>query len=83
VTVTNRIVISAPLFLAARITSPTNGFTMYWSANPGQSYAIDVSTNLTHWALVTNITASSTTASYTDAVPVQSQKARFFRLSTP
>ncbi len=74
---------NAPLFLAAKITSPTNGFTMYWSAQSGQSYSIEVSTNLTQWTWVTNITASSTTASYTDATPVASQKSRFFRLSTP
>jgi subtilisin-like proprotein convertase family protein len=74
---------TSPFIMAAQITSPTNGFTMYWGAQPGQTYSIDVSTDLLQWKFVTNITATSTTASYTDAVPVESQKARFFRLSTP
>jgi hypothetical protein len=82
-TVNSGAVTTTPFVVAAQITSPTNGFTMYWSAQRGQSYSIDVSTDLLKWAFVTNITASSSTASYTDAVPVQSQAARYFRLSTP
>jgi subtilisin-like proprotein convertase family protein len=76
------VVPNAPAFLGASIASPTNGFTMYWSAVPGQVYEIDVSTNLTAWTEVTNITAQSAVGAYTDAVPVSTQKSRFFRLST-
>jgi hypothetical protein len=80
---TNAAVSSWPLFLGASITSPTNGFSMYFAAVVGQTYQIQVSTNLTQWSTVTNITAQSATAAYTDAVPVISQKSRFFRIVTP
>jgi hypothetical protein len=55
---------------------------MYWSAVAGTTYQIQVSTNLTSWSVATNITAQSTTAAYTDAVPVISQKSRYFRIVT-
>ncbi len=73
---------NAPLVLRARIASLAggSGFTMYWAATPGQTYQIEVSTNLLNWAVVTNITTQSTIGSYTDPTPVQSQRARFFRL---
>jgi hypothetical protein len=74
---------NAPAFLGASIASPTSGFTMYWSAIPGDTYEIDVSTNLASWNFVTNITPTSTVGSYTDTTPVQSQKSRFFRLKGP
>jgi len=73
-------VTNAPEFLGARIASPASGFTMYWSAVPGQSYEIDVSTNLTSWSFVTNVIPNSSVGSYTDPVAVQSQTSRFFRL---
>jgi hypothetical protein len=83
-TVTNSTSVpTEPFVVAAQITSPTKGFSMYWSAQPGQSYSIAVSTDLTQWTLVTNTTASSRVADYTDAVPIQSQPSRYFRLSTP
>jgi hypothetical protein len=74
---------SIPLFIGASISSPTDGFTMYWNAVAGQTYQIQVSTNLTQWSVATNITAQSSTASYTDAVPVMSQTSRFFRILVP
>ncbi len=70
----------APLNLGGSITSPTNGFTLSWTATKGQIYEIDVSTNLLNWAFVTNITTQSTTGSYTDPTPVASQRARFYRV---
>jgi hypothetical protein len=79
---TNGVVNPTPLFLGANIASPAGGFTMYWSAVAGTSYQIQVSSNLTSWAVATNITAQSATAAYTDAVPVLTQPSRFFRIVT-
>jgi hypothetical protein len=56
---------------------------MHWKAVAGPSYQIQVSTNLTQWSVVTNITAQSSIAAYTDAVPVISQTSRFFRILVP
>jgi hypothetical protein len=81
--ITNGPVQGTPLFLGANISSPASGFTMYWSAAAGMTYQIQVSTNLSNWSVVTNITAQSTTAAYTDAVPVISQTSRFFRIVVP
>jgi hypothetical protein len=69
-----------PRFLGGSITSPTNGFTMYWVANPGQTYEIDASSNMHNWTFVTNVLTPTNTGSYTDPTPVQSQRGRFFRL---
>jgi subtilisin-like proprotein convertase family protein len=80
---TNGPVRPVPLFIGASISSPSSGFTMYWSAAAGATYQIQVSTNLTSWSVATNITAQSNTAAYTDAVPVSSQKSRFFRIVAP
>jgi hypothetical protein len=76
-------VVPAPLFLGASISSPTNGFTMYWRAVFGTTYQIEVSTNLGRWAFVTNVTPRTSIGSYTDSVPVNTQPARFFRLTAP
>jgi subtilisin-like proprotein convertase family protein len=81
--VTNGPVTSAPLFIGANIFSPTRGFSMFWNAVPGETYQIQVSTNLTQWSVVTNITVLSSTGAYTDSVPVISQKLRFFRILAP
>ena len=81
--VTSGVVTGTPLFIGASIASPANGFTMYWNAVPGQSYQIQVSTDLATWVLATNVTAQSTVGAYTDAVPVISQQSRFFRIVTP
>jgi hypothetical protein len=80
---TNGSLTAIPLFLGASISSASSGFSMYWSAVAGQTYQIQVSTNLAQWSTVTNITAQSTTATYTDSVPVISQKLRFFRIAVP
>jgi len=72
-----------PEFLGASIASPAGGFTMYWSAVPGQTYEIDVSTDLLTWTFVTDVTPESTEGTYTDSVPVNTQTTRFFRLVTP
>jgi hypothetical protein len=80
---TNGPVTSTPLFIGASVSSPTNGFTMYWNAVPGESYQIQVSTNLAQWSVATNIIAQSSVAAYTDAVPVISQKSRYFRILAP
>jgi hypothetical protein len=50
---------------------------------PGTTYQIEVSTNLSKWSVMTNFTAQTTTASYTDPVPAKTQKSRFFRLTAP
>ena len=70
----------APLNLGGSITSPTNGFTLTWTATKNQTYEIDVSANLLNWAFVTYITAGSTNGSYTDSTPVATQRARFYRV---
>jgi hypothetical protein len=80
---TNGPVIPTPLIVTASMTSPANGFTMTWNSVPGQTYQVDVSTNLTQWSAVTNVTAIATTASYTDPAPMSSQTSRFFRLQAP
>jgi hypothetical protein len=82
-TITNGVVTTEPLFISASISSPTSGFSLYWNAAAGQTYTIEVSTNLTSWAVVTNIVAQSNTATYTDSVPANTQQSRFFRLTTP
>jgi len=76
-------VTNSPLVLSAGISAATGAFSMSWNAVIGQNYQIQVSANLTQWAVATNILAQSTMATYTDAVPVNSQKTRFFRILTP
>jgi hypothetical protein len=75
-------VVSQPLFIEESISSPTSGFSMYWTAVSGQNYTVEVSTNLTSWTALTNVVAQSNTANYTDSIPVNTQPARFFRLTT-
>ena len=70
----------APLHLGGNITSPANGFTLYWRANTGQTYEIDTSTNLLTWTFVTNVTTLTTSGSYTDPTPVAGQIARYYRV---
>jgi subtilisin-like proprotein convertase family protein len=72
-----------PLFLGASITSPASGFSMYFSSVPGTTYQIQVSSNLANWTVATNITATSSESAYTDAVPVNTQKSRYFRIVKP
>ncbi len=73
-------VTNAPLFLGASVSSESGGFTIFWAATSGQTYEVEVSTNLITWTFVTNITTQSTNGSYTDPTPVASQPARFYRL---
>jgi hypothetical protein len=56
---------------------------MNWSAVAGQSYTVWVSTNLTSWTTLASVIAQGANGSYTDSVPVMSQRTRFFRVSTP
>jgi hypothetical protein len=81
-TITNGVVI-IPAFIGASLSSPTNGFSLNWTAVAGQYYTIEVSTNLTSWVVATNIVAQSTTATYMDSVPADSQTSRFFRIVIP
>jgi hypothetical protein len=74
---------ASPLILGASILSRSGEFTMSWRAVPGTTYQIEVSTNLSKWSVMTNFTAQTTTASYTDPVPAKTQKSRFFRLTAP
>ena len=69
-----------PLFLGANIVSPNTGFSMYFSGIAGTTYQVQVSTDLIHWSVATNIVAQSTIISYTDSVPVISQSSRYFRI---
>ena len=71
---------NAPAIVGATVSLATGKFTMSWSANPGQTYGVEISTNLTTWTLVTNVMAESTVGTYTDPTPVQTQKTRFYRL---
>jgi subtilisin-like proprotein convertase family protein len=71
---------NAPLNLGGSIISPAKGFTLTWTAVTNQTYEIDVSTNLTTWAFVTNITTPTIKGSYTDPTPVAGQRARFYRI---
>jgi hypothetical protein len=80
--VTNGNPTNAPLFLGANITSPNSGFTMYWTAEAGQAYTVWASADLINWTAVALVTGQNSVASYTDAVPVNTQPARYFRLST-
>jgi len=80
---TNAPPVPTPLFLGASIASAGGGFSMSWSAVTGTAYDVEVSTNLVIWSVVTNITAMSNTASFTDPVPVPSQTSRFYRILTP
>ncbi|HEX3719334.1 MAG TPA: hypothetical protein VH595_15365 [Verrucomicrobiae bacterium] len=72
-----------PEFANGSVSAAGQQFSLTWTASPGQSYAVEVSTNLTTWSTVTTIVAQSNSVSYTDSVPVSGQKSRFFRLSSP
>jgi len=80
---TNGPVTATPLLISANISTSSGAFSMSWNAVAGQTYQIQVSTDLANWSVAANITAQSTTATYTDAVPVNSQKTRFFRIVPP
>jgi hypothetical protein len=73
-------VTSLPLFLGSSVSTGSNQFTLSWNATPGSNYTVQVSTNLTSWSTVTNITAQISTVTYTGTVPIKTQNSRFFRL---
>jgi hypothetical protein len=70
----------APAFVGASVPTPASGLSLVWSAVGGQSYTVEASTDLINWSVVTNIVAQSSTVTYTDTVPVNTQAERFFRL---
>jgi subtilisin-like proprotein convertase family protein len=72
-----------PDFVSASVSSPGGAFSMSWKAVAGTLYDVEVSTNLVTWSIITNITAQSSTASFTDPVPVPSQTSRFYRIQEP
>ncbi len=71
---------NAPLNAGGAIASLGSGFTLNWSANPGQAYEIDLSTNLITWTFLTNVTTPTNTGTYTDSTPVGNQRARYYRI---
>jgi hypothetical protein len=77
------VVTAQPLFVNASISTAANQFTLNWQATPGQSYTVQVSTNLVTWSNVTTIVAQSGTVGFTDTAPVNAQKGRFYRLLSP
>jgi hypothetical protein len=79
----NSVPVTQPFFVGASISSAANQFSLSWSAEPGQNYTIQASSNLMTWSTVTNIVAQSNSVNYTDTVPVNSQQFRFFRIESP
>jgi subtilisin-like proprotein convertase family protein len=73
-------VTNAPAIGSASVSAATGRFTLSWAASVGQTYQIQISTNLPHWTVLTNITTESTVGTYTDPTPVLSQHLRFYRL---
>jgi hypothetical protein len=53
---------------------------MSWTATAGRTYEVETSTNLTTWTFLTNVTALSNSASFTDPTPITNQPARYYRL---
>jgi hypothetical protein len=70
----------AVVFSSAQIGAPTNGFTMGWYSVAGGRYEVDLTTNLSSWSFVTNVTTSGSVGTYTDPTPIDTQAARFFRV---
>jgi hypothetical protein len=67
------------------VISPNNDFVFYWNSQPGESYTVQDSTNLLQWTTLTvpPIKATSTTTYYTNAIPIDADVARYFRLTVP
>jgi hypothetical protein len=76
-------ILNPPAITSANISSPTGGVSFSWIATPGESYTVEISTDLINWTVASNIVAQSSTGSYTDSVPANTQTARFYRLTTP
>jgi hypothetical protein len=70
----------AVVFSSAVITTPTNGFTMNWIAVPNAEYEVDMTTDFSTWTYVSTVTTTTTSGSYTDTTPINTQTARFFRV---
>jgi subtilisin-like proprotein convertase family protein len=70
----------AVTFSGMSATTLASGFTMNWYATAGAQYEIDLTTNLTTWIAVTNITSSNGAGTYTDPTPIGTQTARFYRV---
>jgi hypothetical protein len=68
------------VFSSAVITTPTNGFTMNWIAVPNAEYEVDMTTDFSTWTYVSTVTTTTTSGSYTDTTPINTQTARFFRV---
>jgi hypothetical protein len=75
--------ITAPFLYALQIASPASDFILYWDSQPGVNYTVEDSTDLLHWSTVTTVKANSTITYYTNTVPVDSDEARYFRLTLP
>jgi subtilisin-like proprotein convertase family protein len=78
--ITGRFNSPAVTFSAALIANPTNGFTMQWISVPGAQYEVDVTSDLSTWTFVSTVATTTTTGSYTDSTPINSQAARFYRV---
>jgi hypothetical protein len=59
----------------------SNSFQIHWSSISGKTYEVQVSTNMTGWTTITNVTATSTNATWTDAT-ISGGK-RFYRIKVP
>jgi subtilisin-like proprotein convertase family protein len=70
----------AVTFSSAVITTPAKGFTMNWYSVAGGQYEVDMTSNLTSWSYVTNVTTTGGTGAYTDPTPIHTQAARFYRV---
>jgi hypothetical protein len=81
-TLTNNGIFNSPAvtFSSAVITTPAKGFTMNWYSVAGGQYEVDMTSNLTSWSYVTNVTTTGGTGAYTDPTPIHTQAARFYRV---
>jgi hypothetical protein len=77
------VVAGAPVLNALEIASPTNGLILYWDSQVGETYTLETSTNLLQWSPIATNKAVLTTTYYTNIIPVDADKARFFRLTIP
>jgi subtilisin-like proprotein convertase family protein len=67
---------------SARFSTANGGsFTFSWHATAGQTYYVDMSTDVIHWQTIAKITATSNTATFNDVRPPNT--ARYYRLRFP
>jgi len=64
------------------ILAPSGDFVFTFASQNGQSYAIEVSTNLTDWQTVTNFTSSAATFQFVER-DTSNWTERFYRVTTP